>query len=330
MSTPKITVLVPSIGRMDYLPLTRRCVTAQTRGDFVVKILDNASDERAQELFADWARSDSRVSILRTDERVPMFTNFNRGMQACETELVTFFHDDDVYVPRYLEVLAGALEQHPGAAFAGSNCDYIDENGAVTEERRWVKSTELWPASRYLTEVVGRGRNPLGMPGLVFRRRTFGPEGFDETLPIHFGDFVLLLRASEVGGVVAVAEPVIQIRRHRGQASQQPISWSVRLRSELMSAYLDEYAARHPDDALLVAQVRVRLGIAHRAHMIWGWTTATDEQERQACARALGNGSVDQLVGRALVWADAHGLRPQTTGKRFIRAARMAASALGL
>lgn len=126
MPTPTITILVPSIGRMAYLPETRRCVSTQTRRDFEVLVLDNASPPDAQRFFADWARDDERVKILRVDERVPMFTNFNRGMRETKTELVTFFHDDDVYLPRFLEVLAGALERRPAAAFAGSNFDFVD------------------------------------------------------------------------------------------------------------------------------------------------------------------------------------------------------------
>lgn len=328
MSEAKITVLVPTIGRMDYLPETRRCLEAQTRRDFRVVILDNASPDRAREFFASWAREDERVSIARVDARVPMFENFNRGMKATTTELVTFFHDDDVYLPRCLEVLADALETHPGAAFAGSNFDFVDERGLVTERRRWIPKTELWSGARYVEELVGRSRNPVPMPGLVFRRRAFGPDGFDESLPIHFGDFVLLMRAAEDGGMVACEEPVVQIRRHAGQASAMPLSRSIRMRTDLMQRYLDEYAARHAGELPMVERLRRRVAFAHRAAMLWGWVSAEQGEERDACLDALGAGAPEASLRHALRWVDRRGLRPAGLGRRLVGVARSVAETL--
>src|SRR5262249_13650115 len=126
--TPKTTILIPSIGRMEFLLETKRCVSAQTRRDFKVVILDNASPEPAKQFFDRWASEDERVEVMRLDERIPMFSNFNRGMRSVTTEFVTFFHDDDVYRDRYVEVLVGLLEANPSAAFAGSNYDFVDES----------------------------------------------------------------------------------------------------------------------------------------------------------------------------------------------------------
>lgn len=330
MNAPRITVLVPTIGRMDFLPMTRRCLREQTRQDFRVLVLDNASPPDAQAFFADWTREDPRVEVLRADPRVPMFANFNRGMQAVTTELVTFFHDDDEYPPDYLEVLAGALDTFPNAAFAGSNFDFIDEHGAILEERRWISTTEVWDAARYMRELVQRGRNPVPMPGLVFRRRAFGPDGFDESLPIHFGDFVLLMRAAEEGGMVAVARPVVRIRMHPGQASALPRSRSIPMRTEVLTKHLDEYEQRHPAERALVAELRARVVLTHRAGMVWGWMIGADDAERRTCLESLGTARVDAVLRRVLAWADRHGLRPNRVGPRLIKAVRSGADLLRL
>jgi GT2 family glycosyltransferase len=330
MSTPLITVLLPTIGRMKYLPITRRSLTEQTRKDFRILVLDNASGPEAQEFFADWAREDSRVEIQRVDPRIPMFSNFNRGMRAVRTELVTFFHDDDEYLPDYLEVLAAQLERFPQAAFAGSNFDLIDEHGAVIEERRWIAKTELFDGPRYMKELFRRGRNLVPMSGLLFRRSAFGPDGFDESLPINWGDFVLLMRAAEQGGMVVVERSVIRIRLHSGQASQQARSESIPHRTEVLTRYLDEYAERHPAERALVAELRGRLALTHRAGMIWGWVLADDEAERRACLARLGSSTFDGAVRGVLTWADRRGLRPQGVGPRLSRAARAGANLLRL
>lgn len=328
MHEPAITILVPTIGRLAYLPAMKQSLLAQTRGDFRVLVLDNASRSEAQAFLRAWAREDERISIDRVDERVPMFANFNRGMRATRTEFVTFFHDDDVYCPRYLEVLVGTLEASPRAAFSGSNFDFVDEHGDVIEERRWIERTEVWSGPRYMAELVGRSRNPVAMPGLVFRRSAFGPEGFDERLPIHFGDFVLLMRAAEDGGMVACEERVVQIRKHAEQASALPLSGSIGMRTELMRSYLDEYLGRHREDARLVAQLRRRIALAHRVGLVWGWLSSEEARERDACLDALGERAPDALVRTALRWADTKGLRPKNSGARLARMARFTAERL--
>lgn len=328
MHDPAITVLVPTIGRLAYLPAMKRSLVSQTRRDFRVLVLDNASPPDAREFLRQWAAEDDRVTIERVEERVPMFSNFNRGMRATRTEFVTFFHDDDVYLPRYLEVLTGALEAHPRAAFAGSNFDFVDEEGRVIEERRWIERTELWSGARYVAELVGRNRNPVPMPGLVFRRSAFGPGGFDESLPIHFGDFVLLMRAAEDGGMVACEDAVVQIRKHAAQASALPLSGSIGMRTDLMLSYLDEYSARHREDARLVARLRRRVALAHRVGLVWGWLSSEDVGERAACLDGLGQRRPDAVVRSVLGWADRKGLRPKQSGVRLARVARLAANRL--
>lgn len=326
-SKPTTTILVPSIGRLDYLPLTRKCIEAQTRRDFIVKILDNASDADAQRFFSEWARSDPRVSVVRVEPRIGMFPNFNRGLAAVDTPYVCFFHDDDVYEPRFVEVLADALDRHPDAAFSGSNYDFIDDCGGVLEERRWIKKTEHWPGRRYALELIGRGRNPVPMPGLMFRTSALNG-AFDESLPIHWGDFVLLMRAAESGGMVACMEPVVRIRKHAGQASSVVFSKSIVMRTELLSKYVDEYAARHPDDERFVAQLHRRVAFTHRALILWGWMKSEDRGERDACLEVLGPLRADAVVRRLLRSVDRAGLRPPRVGSRLLRVARTAAEAL--
>ena len=109
-----------------------------------------------------------------------------------------------------------------------------------------------------------------------------------------------------------------------------PLSKSIALRSELMTTYLDEFAARHPGYSRLVGKLRGRVALSHRAGMLWGWTVAEDDRERRACVESFGDGAVDEVLRRVLLWADHRGLRPHRTGTHLGRAARTAANIFGL
>lgn len=285
---------------MAYLPSLRASIERQTRADFRILIVDNACESEAREYFARWAAADARVSICRSHERISMFANFNAGLRGVSTPYVTFFHDDDEYPERFVDVLVGALEAFPSAAFAGSNFDIIGEHGDVIEQRRWIRETECWTRERYMRELIGRGRNLIAMPGIVFRTQALMLEGFDVSLPVHFGDFVLLLRLAENGGMVVVSEPVMRLRAHPEQASAIAKSRAIQMRTEVLNAYLTEHIERFPNERGLNRELRRRVALTHRVGMVWGSVVGATEAERRLCLARLGPTLADRVLERVL------------------------------
>src|SRR5690242_20731661 len=92
---PAVTICVPTIGRTATLAATLDSIRAQSFPDYEVLILDNASVAGAQDIIRRFANNDDRISVLRVDHRIPMFDNFQRGVDQARGRYVTFFHDDD-------------------------------------------------------------------------------------------------------------------------------------------------------------------------------------------------------------------------------------------
>jgi glycosyltransferase involved in cell wall biosynthesis len=328
--TPPVSVLVPTTGRIEFLADTMRSVQEQTFADFEVLVLDNASPAPARDALANWATSDTRIRIMRSDTRLPMFENFNRGIQAARGRCIAFFHDDDVYLPRFLQATLSALDDNPFAAFCGSNYDFIDEHGKLSEQRRWIRGSKSVAGRRFIEMLVRRGRNPVVMPGIMFRREAI-LAGFDENLPIHFGDFVLLMRLAEEGEVALLEETLVRVRRHVSQASQaKPLSVGIPLRTRLLLDYLDEYLFRHPDEVAMVERLRRRLGVLHRVGLLWGWATAADTSEAFACTAALGASRVDRLLRGLLTKVDRLPVRAALGGATLKRVARSIGGTIGV
>ncbi|OJY29713.1 MAG: hypothetical protein BGO98_48710 [Myxococcales bacterium 68-20] len=312
---PRISVCVPTIGRTEFLASTRSSISAQTFEDFEVLVLDNASNADARAIVEDWAATDARVRVLRVEERIPMFENFNRGIRAARGEYLTFCHDDDLVAPRFLEHQVSFLDRNPSVGFVGSNYEYVDETGAVTELRTPVRQTETWRGKRYIRALMRSGRNPLTMQSIVYRRSAIDPDGFDLSLPIHYGDFVLLMRMAERCDVGLVAEPLVQVRRHAAQASSAlPLSRGMALRREVLGRYLDELAARWPDEKGLLRELRASLTLAHRTGSLWGWVSAGDAKEAAACVEGLGQTPIDVMLALAARTVDR--VAPPTSARR--------------
>lgn len=326
---PLVTVCVPTIGRTEYLGATMESLAAQTLDDVEVLVLDNASPDAAQRQLAAWAQRDRRVRLLRVEARVPMFENFNRGIAAARGKYVAFFHDDDVYRPRFLEVLVRELERYPSAAFAGCNFDFVDERGDVTERRRWIRRTELWSGRRYVEYLLQRGRNPAPMQSIVFRRAVLDG-GLDPTVSIHFGDFVILMRYAEGRDVAMVADPLVAVRRHGAQASMQMSpSEAIALRTRTLQAYCDEYLGRHPDERAFVAHMKRRLRRSKRTGVLWAWLAATHPRDAEGALAQLDDGAAERALAQALRLVDRGGLGLERR-PRVLHLARRIADAIGL
>ena len=306
MSQPLVSLLLPSIGRLEFIEHTIQSVRRQSFRDFEVIVLDNASPADAADTFTRWAGTDSRVRISRVDERIPMFSNFKRGITQAAGKYVAFFHDDDSYSERLLEEAVRALEANRSAAFFGSNYDFIDLSGHVSERRRWIARDGLIPGRAYIRKLLYRGRNLVAMPGLVFQRDLLG-NCFDERISAHFGDFVLLMRMAEEGDVYLSTAPLVSVRRHAQQTSEMmPKAAALEMRTALMLAYCDEYEARHGADAAFVRRARRRIEVLRRGGLAWAWATASGSDEAAACLHALGRARVLRAMLSA---ADAVGMR---------------------
>lgn len=296
MTKPLVTILVPTIGRDVFIEQTIESVQAQTLSDFEVIVLDNASPTLSSQRLMDWAGTDKRIRVLRSDTLLPMFVNFNRGIAAANTEYVTFFHDDDIYASDFLEEMVRGLETHPSAGLAGSNYDFIDERGQVIERRRWIRSPGLVDGRSYIQSLLRRGRNVLTMHGLVFRRSVLR-DTFDDSLSIHFGDFLLLMRIAESWNLFLSADSLMKVRRHAGQASQSiPLSSIILQRTCILNAYCVEYLSRHPNEKQSLTKLQRRIALLHRVGMAWGWAISSNSSEATVCINQMGESTIDSAL----------------------------------
>lgn len=299
--SPLVTICVPTIGRIQYLRQVLASVAEQTYRRREVMILDNASPADARDLIEEFAAAHPGVRVLRAEERVPSFANFNRGIRAASGEYVTFFHDDDLYAPRFVERCVEILERYPEAGFVGGNFELVDGQGRLQRTQKSFARTETWPGSRYIEAVFRTGRNPMPTPGMMFRRPLLQRYDFDERLPVNWGDFTIFMRMAEVTSVAVTDEVLFAWRVHGQNGSHLPGSYSIPLRTEVLRNYLAEFRARHPDQGAFAHRLEALLDRSHRTGLLWSWLSAPDDTEAEACRVVLSGVSVrNRLLGGAL------------------------------
>jgi glycosyltransferase involved in cell wall biosynthesis len=282
-----VTICVPTIGRTEYLAAALRSLGEQTYRNYEVLILDNASGPAGQEVIANFASENPNARVLRVDERLPMFANFNRGIRAAQGDYVAFFHDDDLYQPTFLEQHVALLDANEHVGFAAGNFDVIDAEGRITAQHRGITRTGTWQGRAFIERLYRRGRTDLPTPGIVYRRAALATTGFDDRLPMNWGDFTVLMRIAEAWEVGVLRDRLYAWRSHGQNSSNIPLSRTLQIRTEVLSNYCVEYAARHPGEAAFVARLGRHMRRDLVRSLVWGWLVADDDAEAHACCSLL-------------------------------------------
>ena len=106
----------------------RRCMAAlvaQTKTDFEVRIVDNASTDGSLR----YVPADDRFLVIHSGKNVGFAAGCNLGARDCAAPFVVFLNPDAFPEPNWLKALIGAAESHPDAAMFGSlQISAVDSN----------------------------------------------------------------------------------------------------------------------------------------------------------------------------------------------------------
>jgi len=185
---PTISILMGVYQTDKGIPLLIRSIESmlhQTFRDFEFLICDTGSSERVCRLLDEYAAMDSRIRLIRKDGKITLPEKLNLCMENAQGMLIARQDDDDVSLPRRLEIQCEFLKYHTDVGFVGCNVA-IENNGCVVGER-------IFPARPSVKDF--RISQPYCHPTLLFRREVLGQSPYDESKwCILCEDYDLLLR----------------------------------------------------------------------------------------------------------------------------------------
>jgi glycosyltransferase involved in cell wall biosynthesis len=128
---PRISVIVPCYNHRRFLPERIESILKQTRTDFELILLDDASPDGSGD-YLEQVASQTGARFLRNDRNTGSpFVQWNRGIQEAQGEFLWIAESDDVADHRFLERMMSVLEQHPAIGLASCRSNRIDEDGKV-------------------------------------------------------------------------------------------------------------------------------------------------------------------------------------------------------
>ena len=105
-----VSVIVPAYNAESTIGKTIKSVQAQSFKSWVLLIVDDGSKDATGKVVKDFAATDDRIKYIKQDNGGASLAR-NRGLDAADSEYVSFLDADDTYESGYLESMIKALKE---------------------------------------------------------------------------------------------------------------------------------------------------------------------------------------------------------------------------
>jgi len=203
---------MPARNSRQYVERAVKSILEQSYSSFELIIMDDQSEDGTGELLRRLAKRDSRIILVRNQERQGVTRSLNIGLSRAQGDFIARQDADDWSAICRFERQLAYLECHPDLALVGTWASKVDHEGTLLEIKEW-------PTDPDKIEQHLLGRNVIAHGSVLGRRELFVQcGGYREEFEIS-QDRDLWLRAVEQFRLGNVPEPLYSLRIHRESVS---------------------------------------------------------------------------------------------------------------
>ena len=212
-AVPLVSVLMSVHNDAEYLDEAVQSVLGQTLDDLELLVVDDDSVDATPEVLA--AYDDTRVRVVRNDQRQGLAASLNRALELTDGRYVARLDADDVALPNRLERQVERLRSGPAVAVVGAGVIDLDEQGRHGR-------THVMPFSARPLRWLALFSSPFFHPTVLVDRKTLDAHGlrYDPTF-LESEDYDLWARLFAFADGENLPDPLVLKRVHAGQASQR-------------------------------------------------------------------------------------------------------------
>jgi glycosyltransferase involved in cell wall biosynthesis len=251
VTTPTVSIVLPTFNRLPYLRAAVDSVFAQSFTDWELIVADDGSDQET----CNYRQSLERpgVKVLRLPHSGNPGVVRNAACRIAGGEYIAFLDSDDVWHPQKLALQVASLDSHPDRGWGHTAFAVIDESGSLMsgERARW------WPASEgWILEGLIKMESVIAVPTVMVRRQLLERAGGFDTGQRMCEDYDLWLRLASLSEIDGVHETLVSVRSHQEHFHSYPTVFEDRGRA------LEKLLRNGPDRSVLAVLRRERARVA--------------------------------------------------------------------
>lgn len=171
----RVTVVLPTIGRTEYLDISIESILKQSRKFDEIVIFDNSVKQNLKNISK--FGNDETVKFICSGEHLNAIDSWNSAVKITNCEYVTIVGDDDILLPNYCENIHQLLQNSDVGILKAYN---IDKNGILRDRLTYPNQNLL--TGREFRNLRFFNKLSLFVPGIVFKKELFlSIGGFKDT-----------------------------------------------------------------------------------------------------------------------------------------------------
>ncbi len=229
MTTPIISVVIPTYNRADMIGSAIESVQRQTFEDWELIIVDDASTDHTGDAIQKYLAGDSRIRCLRQATNRGGNAARNRGITESVGRFVAFLDDDDTWKPEKLHLQNRYFTARPGVGLVYCGFRYVDFNS-----KRAIREIKPLHQGNVLNAILRN--NILGSPTPLIKRECFEQAGlFDEDFT-SCQDWDMWIRVARIAPFGYIDDALADVSIHGSQISGN-LESKIDSREKLLNKY---------------------------------------------------------------------------------------------
>ncbi len=209
---PLVSIIIPNYNHARYVGDAIHSVLSQTHPGFEIIVVDDGSTDDSRQVIGEFGE---KVRAIYKDN-AGLSAARNTGIEAAQGDYIGVLDADDMYEPRFIEILLGCLEEAPDAD--GIHCGYrfVDHQNQPLPQ---VEARDVPPGELFQALVDG---NFLVPESMFLRRHCYDQAGLFDISLTALEDLDMWLRVSSRFRIISTTEVLTRHRVLPGSMSADP------------------------------------------------------------------------------------------------------------
>lgn len=235
-----ISIILPVYNGSRYIRECVQSVLEQTYTNFEFLIIDDCSTDDSYAYLQ--LLNDKRITLFKNEKNRGLFYNLNFLINKSSSPLIKLWSQDDIMHKDCVEEIVKFHTLYPFLGFSYTGRDYIDGDGNEIIMHKPDSTPPLVSTALHAKIAFITGSIAGNISNVTIAKAALDKVGlFNEQMKIS-GDFEMWVRISKYYTIGFIKKPLIKLRNHKGQLSNQEQYFVYHLKEDIsVYKYLFSY-----------------------------------------------------------------------------------------